>query len=93
MAEAKSRMTNENRAIRPFRGPNVNRLPIDFPDWAVFEAKDPGGLPRTKLTKRSGQNCKWSDYLRQLAVARGLSFEMVQEPSRRIIYYMRALET
>ena len=59
------------KAVRPFPGPKVDRLPSGFAKMAISEACKPGGLPRTELTRISGQNCKWSLYLDEIAKGAG----------------------
>ena len=76
------------KTVRPFPGPKVDQLPDGFDKWAISEALEPDGLPRTKLTRRSGQDCKWSDHLTEIAKRNGYNCKM-EKRSGRVWYSMR----
>jgi hypothetical protein len=77
------------KAVRPFPGRKVDRLPSGFAKLAISEACKPGGLPRTELTRISGQNCKWSLYLDEIAKGAGYDFKWERRSNGRVHYFMR----
>jgi hypothetical protein len=72
---------------RPFRGPRLDRLPRDFKQRVIAETRTPDGLARSDLTRWTGQDCRWSGYLAEIAESIGDRFEM-KYYGRRVRYFM-----
>jgi hypothetical protein len=76
------------RLGRPFPGPKKDRLADDFAQWASSRAAEASGLSRVELTRRSGQDCRWSGYLTEIAKSNGYRFAMKRYGGR-VWYFMR----
>ena len=57
-------------------GPDPAKLPKDFDAWAVEQAMSKDGVFRTELRKKSGIDCKWFGYLKQIAAAHNCTATM-----------------
>jgi hypothetical protein len=88
-------VTKGHRAIakkptqRPFCGPRTHLLPADFAMHAVNACLSLSGFARVEATARSGQDCRWSGYLREIAKACDYQFSMKRSGGR-VYYYMHA---
>ena len=81
-------MRTNYKTVRPFPGPKVDRLPDGFAKRVISEALEPGGVPQADLTRWASQDCRWSDYLAEIAESNGCSCEM-KRYGRRVWYFMR----
>jgi len=57
-------------------GPDPAKLPNGFDAWAVEQAMSKDGVFRTELRKKSGIDCKWFGYLKQIAAAHNCTATM-----------------
>jgi hypothetical protein len=66
-------------AVTPMRwreAPNKDLLPKGFDAWLLKAASAKEGVMRTVLTAKTGQQCKWMPYIRELAAAHGMVAQM-----------------